>query len=141
MLEKYIILGKSVNLVGGRGKFSILADCIEACIGALYLDGGLNQCKKIIINFIKTEENILFNNMIITDYKTMLQELTQKNSKTLPKYKIMKEEGLEHQKKFFVEVLINEKVYGKGIGKNKKEAEQNAAKKAYKKLKSNKRDI
>jgi len=141
MLKNYIILGKSVNLIGGRGKFSILADCIEACIGALYLDGGLNQCKENIINFIKTEENTLFNNRIITDYKTMLQELTQKNSKTLPKYEIMKEEGLEHQKKFIVEVLVNKKVYGKGIGNNKKEAEQNAAKKALKKIKSNKKDI
>jgi len=137
MLEKYVILGKSVDLVRGRGKFSILSDCMESCFGAIYLDGGLNPCKKIIIQFINNKQiDLLLDGHIIKDYKTLLQEITQKNQNCLPSYKVLKEEGLEHQKKFYIEVFINNQTYGKGIGKNKKEAEQVAAYQALKKMKA-----
>ncbi|MFW6130668.1 MAG: ribonuclease III, partial [Atribacterota bacterium] len=135
-LDKYVILGKSVDLIRGRGKFSILADCMEACFGAIYLDGGLEPCKKIIGGFISNELNLLFDWSLTRDHKTILQEITQKNLSSLPDYKVSKEEGLEHQKKFFVEVIIDNKIYGKGVGKNKKEAEQDAACQAIKKIKS-----
>lgn len=137
MLEKYVILGKSVDLVRGRGKFSILSDCMESCFGAIYLDGGLSPCKKIIIQFINNKQiDLLLDGRIIKDYKTLLQEITQKNQNCLPSYKVLKEEGLEHQKKFYIEVFINNQAYGKGIGKNKKEAEQVAAYQALKKIKA-----
>ena len=136
MLEKYIILGKSVDLIRGRGKFSILADCTEAFFGALYLDGGLNPCKKIIISFINNEQINLLDKRIIKDYKTLLQEITQKKMNCLPSYKVLKVAGLEHQKKFHIEVRVGNHIYGKGVGKNKKEAEQDAAYQALKKMKA-----
>lgn len=136
MLEKYIVLGKSVDLVRGRGKFSILADCMESCLGAIYLDGGLKPCKKIILKLINSENiNFLIDDSIIKNYKSFLQEITQKKYDCLPLYKLSQEKGLDHQKKFYVNVIIKNNVYGKGIGKNKKEAEQNAAYSALKKLK------
>jgi ribonuclease III len=133
-LEKYIILGKSVDLVKGRGKFSILADCMEACLGSIYLDGGLGPCKKIVTDFIREEHLNLLDRRIVRDYKTILQEITQKDFNCLPTYRLLREEGLEHQKKFYVEVIIDNDSYGKGTGKNKKEAEQDAAYQAIKKI-------
>ena len=133
-LEKYLILGKSVDLVKGRGKFSILADCMEACLGSIYLDGGLFPCKMIINHFIDQEWFDLLNDYSVNDHKTLLQEITQKKFHTLPTYRLVKQEGLEHRKKFFVEVIIDNHVYGKGIGKSKKEAEQDAAFQAVKKI-------
>ncbi len=134
-LKKYIHLGKSVDLVRGRGKFSILADCMESCLGAIYLDGGFGDCVRIISHFIDLKQDDLLSENTIRDYKTLLQEKTQKKLNCLPAYKMIKEEGLEHQKKFYVEVLVKGHFYGKGIGKNKKEAEQKAAFQALKQLK------
>lgn len=134
-LEDFVIIGKSVNLTKGREKYSILADCLEACLGAIYLDGGFNFCKKIINRFIKQEQTDLLNKREIRDYKTSLQEFTQKKFNCLPSYKILKEEGLEHQKIFHIAVYIGGNVFGVGTGKNKKEAEQDAAYHALKKLK------
>ncbi len=136
MLEKYIIIGNSVDLSRGRGKFSILADCMEACLGAIYLDSGLKPCKRIIINFINNEQmDLLLDEHVIRNYKTFLQEITQKKLNCLPCYKVLKEEGLDHQKKFYITVLIDNNIFGKGIGKSKKEAEQDAAYQALKKMK------
>lgn len=133
-LENYISLGKGVDLKKGRGKFSILTDCLEACLGAIYLDGGINHCQKIINNFMEKEKIESLIKDQINDYKTYLQELTQKIFQCLPLYKVVKEEGLEHRKIFYTEVSIKNQVYGIGSGKNKKEAEQNAANRALKKL-------
>jgi len=133
-LEDFITLGKSVDLKKGRGKFSILADCLEACLGAIYMDGGINHCQKVINYFIEKEKVKILIKSQINDYKTFLQELTQKKFQCLPSYKIVKEEGLEHQKTFYIEVYIGKRFYGTGSGKNKKEAEQNAAYSALKKL-------
>ncbi len=136
MLEKHIIIGNSVDLSRGRGKFSILADCMEACLGAIYLDSGLKPCKKIIINFISNEQmDLLLDERVIRNYKTFLQEITQKKLNCLPFYKVLKEEGLDHQKKFYITVLIDNNIFGKGTGKSKKEAEQDAAYQALKKMK------
>ncbi len=133
-LENYITLGKSVNFKKGRGKFSILTDSLEACLGAVYLDGGIHHCQKIVFGFMeKNKIETLVKNHIV-DYKTFLQELTQRDFQCLPSYKTVKEEGLDHQKMFFIEVNIRGLLYGTGSGKNKKEAAQNAAYHALKKL-------
>ncbi len=133
-LEDYLILGKSVNFNKGRGKFSILTDSLEACLGAVYIDGGIHHCQKIVFGFIENNKiDTLIKNQII-DYKTFLQELTQKQFQCLPSYKTVKEEGLEHQKMFYIEVHIGGFLYGTGSGKNKKEAAQNAAYHALEKL-------
>lgn len=133
-LEENIFLGKSVNLSRGRGKFSILADCMEACIGAIYLDGNLSACRRVIYHFIQEECKDLLDEKMIRDYKTLLQESSQKQFNCLPDYRLIKEEGLEHQKVFYIEVRINRKIFGKGTGKNKKEAEQSAACQALNKI-------
>lgn len=136
-LDKNIIFGKSVDLAKGRGKFSILADCMESCLGAIYLDGGLKPCKKIIIKLISNKNiEFLIDYSIIRNYKTFLQEITQKKFNTLPKYKLSQEDGLDHKKIFFINVIINDNIFGEGIGKSKKEAEQNAAYHALKKMKA-----
>ena len=134
-IDRYIILGKGIDLKKGRGKFSILADCLEACLGAIFIDSGINSCEKVIQRFLSNEKIELFTNDQISDFKTLLQEFTQKKFHCLPSYSTIKEAGLEHQKTFSMEVCIGTQVYGSGSGKNKKEAEQNAAYYALKKLK------
>ncbi len=133
-LENYITLGKGIDIKKGRGKFSILADCLEACLGAICLDGGIHHCQKIVNRFIEKENIPLVIKDLTNDYKTVLQEYTQKNFYCLPSYKIVKEEGLEHEKIFYIELYIGDLLYGSGSGKNKKEAEQTAAYQALKKL-------
>ena len=109
---------------------TIISDVFEAVIGAIYLDQGFdiakNYIETIIIPYIKNKIN--FN----LDYKTLLQELVQTDKKSL-EYEVINEYGLAHNKTFEVVVKIDNIIYGKGIGKSKKEAEQNAALDAYKK--------
>ena len=134
-LGKYIILGKGEDSTGGRKKLSILADCFEALLGAIYLDGGLQRAKKIISLFIKKETELIIKGKQGEDYKTLLQEISQKKIKCLPEYFLIKEKGPDHKKIFCIEVRLKKIAYGSGIGENKKEAEQEAAQNALKKLK------
>jgi len=134
-LGKYIILGKGEDLTGGRKKLSILADCFEALLGAIYLDSGIQKAKRIISSFIKGEIKLIIKRKHEEDYKTLLQEFSQKKMKCLPKYFLIKEKGPDHKKTFCIEVKLKEITYGTGTGDNKKEAEQNAAQDALKKIK------
>ena len=134
-LGKYIILGKGEDSTGGRKKLSILADCFEALLGAIYLDSGLQKAKKIISPFIKKETELILKGKHGEDYKTLLQEISQKKMKCLPKYYLIKEKGPDHKKIFCIEARLNKITYGTGTGENKKEAEQDAAHDALKKLK------
>ncbi len=134
-LGKYIILGKGEDLTGGRKKLSILADCFEALLGAIYLDSGIQKAKRIISSFIKEEIELIIKGKHEEDHKTSLQEFSQKKMKCLPKYFLIKEKGPEHKKTFCIEVKLKEITYGTGTGDNKKEAEQNAAQDALKKIK------
>lgn len=134
-LGKYIVLGKGEDLTGGRNKLSILSDCFEALLGAIYLDGGLKKTKKFTLSFIKDEIALITQHTYIEDYKTLLQEISQKKTKCLPKYILIKEKGPDHKKIFCIEVKLKEISYGTGFGDSKKEAEQNAAHNALKKLK------
>ncbi len=136
-LSKYIIVGKSEKKEGIVNNDSILEDTFEAIVGAIYLDRGLEKARKFIelhlVDTIKTiaEKGIIF------DYKTHLQELTQKMFGCLPTYEIVKEEGQEHNKTFYCDVFVDNVKYGSGTGKSKKEAEKNAAKEAVEKLEKN----
>ncbi len=134
-LEKCIQLGRSELESGMNQNQRILASCFEALIGALYLDGGFALTKKII--------EALFNEKIqkvkagvnaFEDFKTMLQEKLQKKYHMTPSYNLIGSEGPEHQKIFEVEVMLNGKVLAKANGRNKKLAEQNAAKIALEKI-------
>ncbi|MFW5981708.1 MAG: ribonuclease III [Halanaerobiaceae bacterium] len=133
-LGRYLLLGKGEELSGGRERESILADVVEALIAAIYLDMGIEIAQQFII---KLFEDIIIDveqGNYIQDYKTILQEVIQKENLDRPLYLVVKEKGPDHNKIFTVEVRHKEKVLGKGIGSSKKEAEQNAAKLALEKL-------
>jgi len=120
-------LGKGEELTGGRGKKTILADVFEAFIGALYIDQGIEKTKEFINKTVI--DSINRNEELFNDYKSLFQELVQTDKKSL-EYVLIRESGPSHDKEFEVNVIVDNIVYGRGIGKTKKEAEQNAAKNA-----------
>ncbi len=128
-LGKYLLLSKGESKNGGRTRSSILADAFESVIAAIYLDGGLESARKFILRFvikdIKSHKSKNFN-----DYKTKLQEIVQKNPEEKISYVLTGESGPDHDKHFTVEVHLNSNVVGKGGGRSKKEAEQQAAREA-----------
>ena len=129
--DEYLRLGNGEEHSGGRHKKAILADVFEAFIGALYLDQGIGLTKEFVystvIRSIKKKEELF------SDYKSKLQELVQTDQKSL-EYIVTKESGPSHDKEFEVDVIVENIVYGTGVGKTKKEAEQNAAKSALDKM-------
>ncbi len=126
-LGKYIFLGKGEENTGGRDRVSILADAFEAVIAAMYLDGGLDEVRNFVLDFVKKAAN---QQMQFRDYKTELQEIIQKNPDEHLSYSLVGESGPDHDKRFEVEVNLNSNVIGCGIGKSKKLAEQEAARQA-----------
>lgn len=131
----FLNLGKSEKKSGGYVKPAILADSVEAVIAAMYLDGGLEPAKQFIINNLKEEIKIASKNVGQQDFKTVLQEILQKNGDVEIQYRIIKESGPDHDKVFEAEVLFNNKVLAKGKGKSKKHAEMDAAGHAIESLK------
>ncbi|MCL1936089.1 MAG: ribonuclease III [Defluviitaleaceae bacterium] len=127
-LGNFIAFGKGEEKTDGKNKDSNLADLYEAIIGAIYLDGSIEESKKFIDVTLIPYIDKIKQDVRNKDYKTELQELLQKTSKNFAKYVIIEQSGPDHDKTFTVEVLHGEKVLGKGIGKSKKDAEQNAAK-------------
>lgn len=121
-------LGKGEEHTGGRDRDSLLSDALEAIIGAIYID---SSDIKVVSKFIIEQMNdIIFekrNNFLKNDCKTYLQELIQKNSKLPIEYQVIDEEGPAHNRIFTVQVIHNGNILGKGQGKSKKDAEQNAA--------------
>ncbi len=130
-VDNFILIGKGEEYSGGRTKKALLADCLEGIIGAYFLDSGFKDARKFVERYLAPEINKVLENRHRKDYKTLLQELVQKRFKTYPRYELVKRTGPDHNKTFWMEVHINEKVFGPGNGKNKKEAEQNAARIAY----------
>ena len=133
----FLNLGKSERMAGGEVKTAILADSVEAVIAAMYLDGGLEPAKEFIINNLKEEIKIASQNVGQKDYKTVLQEILQKNGDVDIQYKIIRETGPDHNKEFESEVIYNNKILATGTGKSKKHAEMEAAKYAIENLKKN----
>ena len=128
-LGEYLRLGHGEELGGGRTRPSVVSDAFEAVIAALYLDGGVEVARNFIMPFItegKTAEE---------DYKTRLQEVVQQSPDAALRYEVVGETGPDHDKKFTVSVWRNGTHLADGIGRSKKAAEQNAAKKALEKLK------
>lgn len=126
-LGKYILLGRGEERTGGRKRASILADAFEALIAAIYLDSGLDEARKFVLDFVKRAAD---QQMRIRDYKTELQEIIQKNPHEHLTYVLVGESGPDHDKRFEVEVNLNSNVIGCGVGRSKKIAEQQAAKQA-----------
>lgn len=130
-LGKYLLIGKGEETTGGRERDSILADASEALTGAIYIDSDFDTASKLLLkNF---EEDIVYavaKGDLFIDYKTELQEKFQRKKKSKIEYRVLKEVGPDHNKIFYMDVAVNDKTIGKGSGRNKKEAEQMAAKEA-----------
>lgn len=131
-LQNYILLGKGEEATGGRSRDSIVSDVMEAVIGAIYLDGGIDEAKKYIYRFILTD---LENKILFLDSKTILQEEIQKKNSGTLRYELTGETGPDHDKQFSVEAYLDDKLIGAGVGRTKKAAEQQAAYEALLKIK------
>ncbi len=130
-LGEFILLGNGEKISGGRERNSILSDTFEALIGAIYMDSSYKQCKKVILDkFNDDMKSAMSNGELFVDYKTNLQEKFQIDKNNKIEYKVIKELGPDHNKNFYINVLVNNKILGSGKGSSKKFAEQMAAKKA-----------
>lgn len=129
-IDKLLILGKGEEMSGGRTKPAILADCMEAIIGAYYLDSGFERAEKYVLSFIVPQVREVQHDGG-KDYKSLLQEVYQKKFKKCPVYNLIEKSGPDHDQTFKVTVTLGENVFGPEVGKSKKEAEQKAAKKAF----------
>lgn len=129
-LSKFILMSQSAAQSLGKGSDTIVADTYEAIVAAIYLDGGYAEAKKFVERQLM--EALSKRTVVTSDenYKSMLLEYAQAHGLGVPRYSILKEEGPDHDRTFTVEVLIGGKKKGTGVGKNKKEAEQEAASKA-----------
>ena len=132
-LKSYILLGKGEETTGGRDKESIIADVMEAVIGALFLDGGIEESKRFIDSYVLTNKDAI---EMFGDSKSMLQEIAQGENLGEVRYEICGESGPEHDKIFEVRVYVGDKNLGEGTGKTKKAAEQKAASQALLVLKN-----
>ena len=129
-LSRFLLLGRGEDLSGGRERPSILADAVEAVIGAIYLDGGWEPARKFILSFTRDNVARAAGHGQIHDYKTQLQEIVQKNREETLSYRLAAAEGPDHEKRFVVELLLNSNVFARGSGHSKKAAEQEAAREA-----------
>ncbi|MDR1903600.1 MAG: ribonuclease III [Treponema sp.] len=130
-LDTLLLLGRGEELSGGRNKKAILADALEALIGAYYLDSGYKPVFNFVSRYISPEIDRVLEKRYYMDYKSILQELSQRLYRSYPVYRLTKRTGPEHERYFWMEVTVNAKVYGPGMGRNKKAAEQEAARAAY----------
>ena len=126
-IDKMLVLGKGEESGGGRMKSAILADCMEAVIGAYYLDSGYAAAEKYVLRFIVPAVRAVQQDKGERDCKSLLQEAYQKKCKSIPRYELVKISGPDHDQTFFVAVHLGGAVYGPVEGKSKKEAEQNVA--------------
>lgn len=131
-LPEFLLLGKGERVTGGAMRDSIVSDAFEALIGAIYLDGGFTSAKDFIYTYVLSDIEA---KKLFYDSKTILQEIVQKDYKTNVTYKIISENGPDHQKEFTVGVYLNDEILGTGVGTSKKNAEQKAAYEAVMKFK------
>jgi len=134
-LGDYIYLSNAEERNKGRSKASILSDAFEAIMGAIYLESGLDTLKPIILNLLEKSYDKINLDVLFSDYKTALQEITQAEFASIPEYRIEGSYGPDHKKEFEVSIWIDDKHYGQAIGKSKKLAQQAVAKIALDKLK------
>ncbi len=123
-LSEHLLLSKGEDATGGRSRDSIVSDAMEALIGAINLDGGIEPARKFIHRFILTD---IEHKRLFYDSKTTLQEVVQAESGEKLTYEVVDEKGPDHAKEFSVEVRLGSKVLGRGVGRSKKSAEQKAA--------------
>ncbi|MCL2052877.1 MAG: ribonuclease III [Oscillospiraceae bacterium] len=128
-LKRYIKLGKGEEVNGGRERPSIISDAFEAIIAAIYLDGGMEEARKYVLGFV-SKKSVKQGSNVLRDYKTTLQEITQRNPEEQIEYFHNPPIGPDHDRVFIAEVLLNGISIGRGEGHSKKQAEQMAAKEA-----------
>lgn len=129
-IGEHILLGSGEKRTGGSKKISITADTMEALIGAIYLDGGYRETRAFILRHFSNKLSEAIESGAGADYKTTLQEILQADGERGFFYRVINEDGPDHEKTFYVELVLNDQVIGWGKGMSKKEAEQNAAKAA-----------
>lgn len=133
-MDRLLVLGHGEELSGGRTKKALLADALEAVFGALYLDSGYGAAADFVTRCIKPEIERIDEKRGYLDYKSSLQEESQRRFRVYPRYRLVERSGPEHERYFRVEVIVNDSVYGPGTGMNKKSAEQEAARLALEAL-------
>lgn len=136
-LYKYLLMGKGENKIGGRYKDSIISDAYESLLASIYLELGYEVVKQFIYRTLMPKISELLENGMM-DFKTILQELVQKEYKKNVEYKILEENGPDHDKSFTVGIFWEDNLITIGVGKSKKEAEQNGAKPAISYFKNEK---
>lgn len=134
-LGNFLLMSKGEQQSGGQKNYSLLADTFEAVLGAIYLDQGVEAAREFLEKNLFPEIELLSKEEILYDYKSKLQETTQKTLKTAPVYKVLKAQGPDHERIFTVGVFAKGKKLTEGEGKSKREAEQKAAQVALQELK------
>jgi ribonuclease-3 len=127
-LGAFLLLGKGEQHSGGSQR--VLASAFEAVLGALYLDQGIEAVRSLLIPLLEPLAQTIVNKRLFKDNKSLLQELAQAHDGITPSYRLVSQEGPSHNREFTVEVLLGEQVVGRGHGRNKQTAEQEAAQKA-----------
>ncbi len=133
-LGDYLYLGRGEEGSGGRSKIPNLAGAMEALIGAVFLDKGINEAKECALRLLDPEYQRIIETGTAPDYKSQLQELIQSKKQRAPEYKLMRASGPDHARWFVVEVSVDQRALGKGEGKSKKTAESEAARDALERL-------
>jgi ribonuclease-3 len=133
-LPPYLLMSRGEDAAGGRTRVPLLAGAFEALIGALYLDQGFDAARELVLRFVAPAAELVHHQRLDRDPKSMLQELSQGNLQVTPQYRLVETRGPDHAKEFTIEVVLKDKVYGRGVGRNKQTAEQEAARVALEKL-------
>lgn len=136
-LGQFILMSEGEEKSGGRLRASILSDVLESVIGAVYIDSGYEASRRFILRHVLHNVDRILSDDLHFNYKGELLEWSQAQDWGIPAYTVVNQEGPEHNKEFTVEVLIKQIVYGSGKGLTKKDAEQQAARQALKKIKRN----
>lgn len=130
----YVLMSRGEDSAGGRTRVPLLAGCFEAIVGALYLDRGLDAARALVLRFLNPEADRAHRERLDRDPKSMLQEMSQGHLQVTPQYRLVETRGPDHAKEFTVEVVIQDQVYGRGTGRSKQVAEQEAARVALEAL-------
>ncbi len=133
-LGQFLMLSRGEEESNGRENESLLANVVEAVIGALFIDQGIEAVKEFILSILAPKIDVIVSKKAFKDPKSLLQEFVQSQKQNSPIYKVLEEEGPPHAKIFTIGVLIQDEIMGQGVGKSKQEAEEAAAKEALKKL-------
>lgn len=126
-LPPHVLMSRGEEAAGGRARAPLLAGAFEAIIGALYLDQGFEPARQLVLRFVEPESEKIHHERSDRDAKSMLQELSQGKFQATPQYRLVDTRGPDHAKEFTIEVVLKDQVYGRGTGKSKQLAEQDAA--------------